>query len=150
MKAFKNILFPIDLSEASEKLVETVQMVAECFGARVHLLFVARILDYFAGIYVPAASITSMEKSIMEGAEKKLYEFQERYFSERESASAAVLPGDAAEEILKYVSEKKIDLIIMGTHGRKGLDKIIFGSVAERVVKASPVPVMVINPYKSN
>ena len=43
---------------------------------------------------------------------------------------------------------KKIDLVIMGTHGRKGMDKIIFGSVAERVVKTSPVPVMVVNPFK--
>ena len=41
-----------------------------------------------------------------------------------------------------------VDLVIMGTHGRKGMDKIIFGSVAERVVKTSPVPVMVVNPYK--
>jgi nucleotide-binding universal stress UspA family protein len=41
-----------------------------------------------------------------------------------------------------------MDLIIMGTHGRKGMDKVIFGSVAERVVKTAPVPVLVVNPYK--
>jgi nucleotide-binding universal stress UspA family protein len=55
--------------------------------------------------------------------------------------------GDAAEEILKYVRSEGIDLIIMGTHGRKGLEKIVFGSVAERVVQKSPVPVLTINPY---
>jgi nucleotide-binding universal stress UspA family protein len=56
--------------------------------------------------------------------------------------------GDASEQILSYVEDQKIDLIIMGTHGRKGMDKIIFGSVAERVVKSSPVPVLVVNPFK--
>ena len=50
--------------------------------------------------------------------------------------------------IINYVTSKGIDLVIMGTHGRKGLDKVIFGSVAERVVKTAPVPVMVVNPHK--
>jgi len=56
--------------------------------------------------------------------------------------------GDAAEKIIEYIGDQHIDLVIMGTHGRKGMDKIIFGSVAERVVKTSPVPAMVVNPYK--
>ncbi len=59
-----------------------------------------------------------------------------------------ILIGDAASEIIRYAQEEKIDLIIMGTHGRKGLEKALFGSVAEKVVKNSPVPVLTINPYK--
>jgi len=50
--------------------------------------------------------------------------------------------------IIDYAQTEKIDLIIMGTHGRKGLDRTFFGSVAENVVKNAPMPVMVINPYK--
>jgi nucleotide-binding universal stress UspA family protein len=59
-----------------------------------------------------------------------------------------IVVGDAANEIIAYAQEEKIDLIIMGTHGRKGLEKALFGSVADRVVKNSPVPVLTINPYK--
>ena len=53
-----------------------------------------------------------------------------------------------AKEILKVVESEDIDLLIMGTHGRKGLEHVFFGSVAENVVKKSPVPVLTINPYK--
>jgi nucleotide-binding universal stress UspA family protein len=59
-----------------------------------------------------------------------------------------VVSGDAADEILKVIESEGIDLLIMGTHGRKGLEQVIFGSVAEKVVKKSPVPVLTINPYK--
>ncbi|MBC2709827.1 MAG: universal stress protein [Desulfosarcina sp.] len=62
--------------------------------------------------------------------------------------SKKVVSGDAADEILKVLEAEDIDLVIMGTHGRKGLEHVIFGSVAEKVVKKSPVPVLSINPYK--
>ena len=60
-----------------------------------------------------------------------------------------VLKLTRREEIINYIEDQNIDLVIMGTHGRKGMDKVIFGSVAERVLKTSPVPVMVVNPYKT-
>jgi nucleotide-binding universal stress UspA family protein len=59
-----------------------------------------------------------------------------------------VILGDAAEKILEYAKNEDMDMIIMGTHGRKGMDRVIFGSVAEKVVKMSPVPLFIINPYK--
>jgi nucleotide-binding universal stress UspA family protein len=150
MKECKRILFPVDLSESSAKIVPYIQTVAKKFDAKIHILFVARILDYFAGIYVPAPSITSMEKDIIDGAEKRLYEFMDEHFRAFPNTKTAVVAGDASEEIIKYIEDRHIDLVIMGTHGRKGLDKVIFGSVAERVVKTAPVPVMVVNPYKTD
>jgi len=77
-----------------------------------------------------------------------LYELLDEHFIEFPHTKTAVVAGDASEEILNYIEAQRIDLVIMATHGRKGMDKIIFGSVAERVVKNSPVPVMVVNPYK--
>lgn len=56
--------------------------------------------------------------------------------------------GDPAQEILKSIESEGVDLVIMGTHGSKGLDKVFFGSVAETVVKKSPVPVLTVNPYR--
>ena len=148
MKEFKKILFPVDLSESSPKIVPCVTTMAEKFGAEVHLLFVARVFEYFTGIYVPHPSINKFEDEVMEGATKKLEEFKEEYFSDFQDVKAEVVPGDSSEEILKYIQTKGIDLLIMGTHGRKGLEKVIFGSVAEKVSKASPVPLLLVNPYK--
>ena len=149
MKEFKKILFPVDLSESSEKILPYVQIVAKKFEAKIHILFAARVFQYLSSIYVPHPSINKFEREIFEGAEKKLYEFIDKYFKEYPGTKPVVVPGDASEEIINYVESQGIDLIIMGTHGRKGLDKAIFGSVAERVVKGALVPVMVVNPYKA-
>ena len=59
-----------------------------------------------------------------------------------------ILFGDPAQEILKTIDSEGIDIVVMGTHGRKALEHVFFGSVAENVVKKSPVPVLTINPYK--
>jgi nucleotide-binding universal stress UspA family protein len=148
MKEFKRILFPVDLSPASVKITSFVQSMADRYGARVHLLFVARVFDYFTSMYVPNPSVSQFEKEVIEGAEKRLYEFADENFKEFPGTKTQVVAGDPSDEILNYIGTHGIDLVIMGTHGRKGLDKVIFGSVAERVVKTSPVPVMVVNPFK--
>jgi nucleotide-binding universal stress UspA family protein len=146
MEFAKKILFPVDLSEVSPKIAPYVKEVASKFEAEVHLVFVARILQHFVSIYVPHPSVRNFEAEIVKGAERKLEEFVEEHF-QGVSPKAKVVLGDAAEEILNYVQSEGIDLVIMGTHGRKGLEKIVFGSVAERVVKKSPVPVLTVNPY---
>lgn len=146
MHHFKKILFPVDLSEASPKIVPYVREMAAKFDAEVHLLFVARILQHFTSIYVPHPSVNEFEAEIVKGAEKKLQEFTEEYFKDV-LCKARVVLGDAAEETLNYVRSEGIDLIVMGTHGRKGLEHVIFGSVAEKVVKKSAVPVLTVNPH---
>ena len=148
MKDFKKILFPVDLSEASVKIVPFLKSLANRYDARVHLLFVARVFDYFTSMYVPHPSVSQFEKEVLEGAEKRLYEFADENFKDLPGTKTQVVAGDPSEEILGYIAAHGIDLVVMGTHGRKGLDKVIFGSVAERVVKSSPVPVMVVNPFK--
>ena len=147
MTHFKKILFPVDLSPASIKVVPYVQTMASTHGARIHLLFVARVFDYFTSMYVPHPSVSQFEKEVIEGAEKRLYEFAEEHFKGIDGVKVKVAAGDPSDEILSYIGAMGIDLVIMGTHGRRGLDKIMFGSVAERVVKSSPVPVMVVNPF---
>ena len=148
MKEFKKILFPLDLSESSVKIVPFVQGMASKHGALIHLLFVARVFDYFTSMYVPHPSVSQFEKEVIDGAQKRLYEFAGEHFKGFEGVKSKVAAGDPSDEILNYIESNKIDLVIMGTHGRKGLDKVIFGSVAERVVKSATVPVMVVNPFR--
>ena len=70
-----------------------------------------------------------------------------KYFEAAPSIRAIAVPGDASEEIFNYVHQGKIDMLILGTHGRKGLNKTVFGSVAERRAKVAPVPVLLVNAY---
>ena len=148
MKAFKKILFPVDFSDVSPKIAPWVRMVAERFEAQIHLLFVARRLAYFSDVYVTPVAIESFEGGVIKGWETKMEEFVEMHFEKYPAIKPKVLLGDAADRILNYILSEGIDLVIMGTHGRKGLERILFGSVADRVIKMSPVPVLSINPYR--
>ena len=149
MEKFKTILFPVDLSPASPELVPYAKTMAEKFESEIHLLFVARRFQHLSDMYVPEPEIYTFERGILEGAERRLDEFKDTHFMMPANIKTAVLSGDPAEEIITYTQTEKVDMIVMGTHGRKGLNKIVFGSVAERVVKRSPVPVFIVNPYKT-
>lgn len=148
MKTINRILFPVDLTESSDKLVPHVTTMVHKFEAQLHLLFVVRIFQYFSSIYVPYPSINLFESELLEGARRRMDEFHDGHFKALPDVVDEVILGDASETILEYIANKQIDMVIMGTHGRKGLDRVIFGSVAERVIKNSPVPVLVVNPYK--
>lgn len=146
MKDFKNILLPIDFSESSKKLIPYVLTMAQAFGSQIHLLYVVRDFKYLASFHVPHPSLDTLENEVVVNAEKMIQRTCEEHFPS--ACITRVARGDAAAEIIRYAESEKIDMIIMGTHGRKGLDRTLFGSVAENVVKNAPVPVMVINPHK--
>ena len=148
MSMFKKILFPVDLSDSAAEIVPHVTAMASAFQADLHLLFVARIFKYYDTIYVPPVSIVEFEGKVVQGGKKRLDEFVEEHLKDCCVSVARVVPGDPAEEILRYVDAEGIDLVIMSTHGRKGLDRILFGSVASHVVTNSSVPVMTVNPYR--
>ena len=148
MKVFNKILFPVDLSEVSQKIAPWVLTMAKQFGAEVHLLFVVRKFVHFSGMYVDSISIQNFQNEVIRGAQQSIDEFAKTHFGEHNSCKTNVVEGDAAEEIINYIKAEGIHLVIMGTHGRKGLNRILFGSVAERVIKMSPVPVLSINPYR--
>ncbi|MBW1705887.1 MAG: universal stress protein [Deltaproteobacteria bacterium] len=149
MTKFKKLLFPIDFSDVSPKIAPWALTVAQKFSAEIHLLFVARRLEHLASLNVAQVSIEDFENEVIRGAETKMEEFANKNFQAYSDCKTRVVLGDAAEEILNYVESEKIDLIVIGTHGRKGMERILFGSVAERVIKMAPVPVMSINPYRT-
>jgi nucleotide-binding universal stress UspA family protein len=147
MEKQHRILFPIDFSECSSQLADDILNFAEKFDSEIHMIYVVRAFGYYSTLYVTSSAIQEIEDSVMTGAEKSLIEFKHNFFSDYPKLRHKILHGDAAEEIIRYASVYEIDLIIMGTHGRKALEKILLGSVAQRVVQSSPVPVLTINPY---
>ena len=148
MVAFQNILFPVDLSESASKLSPYIKYIAEKFHARMHLLCVVQDLENYESFFVPHPSLEIFAEELKTGASKKLDHFLREYMPDIPDVEYDVVLGDPAEEIVKYANEHDIDMIVMGTHGRKGLDRLVFGSVAEKVVKMSPVPVLTLNPHK--
>jgi len=148
MVTIKRILFPIDFSECSYDVVPYVLSMTEKFEATVYLLYVARDLRHFAGFHVPHTSISLFTKELMEGSELLMDQVSKDHFDRCPNFQRKVVIGDPGEEIVKTAAEEGIDLIVMGTHGRKGLDRTLFGSVAGYVVKHSSVPVLTVNPYR--
>ena len=147
MKEIRKILFPCDLTENSSKILPYVLSICDKYNSTIYLLHVVQDLQRWGKDYIPHPSMDKYQKEAEEGAKKAMERFCEKsHFGG--SIQKSITSGDPIDEILKTIDSEDIDLVIMGTHGRKGLEHVIFGSVAENVVKKSPVPVLSINPYK--
>jgi nucleotide-binding universal stress UspA family protein len=146
MKQIKKILFPIDFASNFETLVPWVSTLADKFDATVYVLFVAQDLSHFATFYVPHGNIENFQGQALESARKRMAAAVEEFFKKFSKLETRVEQGSPAEKILAFVQKEKIDMIIMGSHGRSGLDRIIFGSVANKVVKSATCPVLTIHP----
>lgn len=145
MPVIKKIICAVDLSQHSALVADYAMALAKGLGAEIHVVYAAPSLTQYVGFHVPPSSIESFVGEIVAGAEKSLDGFVAEHFKDQ-AVRAKVLNGYAAEEILAYATSINADMIIMGTHGRTGIDRILFGSVAERVVKSAPMPVLTVRP----
>lgn len=148
----RRVLTPIDFSDNSRLIAESAAYMAGKFKASMYLIFVVQNFEDYSGFFVPQMSMPNLESELVEGAEEKMASFCKDLqpicdkFGVSE-LNSQVFMGDVAEQIVDYAVEIGSDLIIMGTHGYKGLEKIMFGSVADKVVRGAQCPVMTINPY---
>ena len=145
MPAIKKILCALDLSQHSEHVAAYATEFSKKFDAEIVAVYIAPALTQYVGFHVPPSSIENFVREIVTGAEESMQEFVGKHFV-GVNATGKVLHGYAAEEILTHAAEIGADMIIMGTHGRKGIDRILFGSVAEKIVKSSTIPVMTVRP----
>ncbi len=142
MAGFKKILFPTDLGEESKKISEHVKMMAEKFGAEIHVIYVAHVGHYYNTLDVPIAGLSNFEAEVVSAASNQMKDFAETQFKGIK-IKTEILSGNPADEIYDYAVKNGIDLIIMG-HSRAGLERVLLGSVAHRILKLSPVPVMIV------
>ena len=145
MKEIKKILCAVDLSEHSKDVAEYAVLLAKGLNASVVVVYTAPSLSQYVGFHVPPNTIENFVGEIVSGAEKSMESFVAENFA-GVTATGKVLIGYAAEEILAHAKEEEVDIIVMGTHGRKGIDRILFGSVAEKVVKNADMPVLTVRP----
>lgn len=146
MKQINKILFPIDFTSHYESLLPWVSTFAGKFDATVYVLFVAQDLANFTTFYVPHGNIQAFQQEAVESARKRMTAAVQEHFKDFAKLETRVESGPAAAKILELAKKEKIDMIIMGAHGRKGLDRAIFGSVADKVVQGAPCPVLTIHP----
>ncbi len=147
MIAIKEIMAPTDFSEPSEIALRYAKALAENFQARLHLV---HVIDENALIYpwtspdgTPIALGAARTELEQVSADRlgKLLTAEER---EKFSAQVEILVGSPFLEIITYAKTQNIDLIIMGTHGRGPIAHMLMGSVAEKVVRKAPCPVLTV------
>lgn len=146
MKQVQKILFPIDLSEKFETLLPWVSTFVKAFDATLYVLFVAQDLKSIS--FIPHLSIDKLQQEALSAAQEKMAGAKQEFFKDFKKLETRVAMGSPAEKILDVAKEEGIDLIIMGTHGRKGLEAKIFGSVCLKVARDADVPVLTIHPPK--
>lgn len=144
MKRFEKILLATDFSDYSEVACEYALGMAQCFGSSISVLHVINEPVDLRGFYVPHISFEELEQEIAAGAAKLLDEFCAKQLAGFADYTTQIASGIPYEEIVRVAVEQESSLIIIGTHGRTGLDHLLFGSTAERVVRNAPCPVMTI------
>jgi nucleotide-binding universal stress UspA family protein len=140
MSTFERILVPTDFSPPSDHALEVAINLARKLGARLVLLHVWSMpyTAYSEGLNWP---MDEMERA----AKKELDDLHAETVKVYPATDAILRAGFEASAILEIIDIHAIDLVVMGTHGRRGLPRLLVGSVAERVVRLSPVPVMTVS-----
>lgn len=143
MLSIATILCPVDFSEGSARALDYATSMALRFDATLHLLHVRRIdvlVSPDGGLAIPAEALREIAKA----AHDKLASIAEGPKARGAKVEIHDREGSPAEEAVALAGSIPADLIVVGTHGRTGLSRLLLGSVAERIVRTSPVPVLTV------
>jgi nucleotide-binding universal stress UspA family protein len=149
MTTWKTILVPHDFSASADRAVAIAAEEARLRGAHVVLLHVVELVPHFGPdltmMVAPGTTEpVSVRRYYMDVAEAELKVIADQLTTDGVATTVVVRSGIPVDEIRQLVGEQPIDVIVMGTHGRTGLRHLIMGSVAERVLRTSSVPVLTI------
>jgi nucleotide-binding universal stress UspA family protein len=136
---YDDILLPTDGSDAANAAVDNALSLAVKYDARLHVLYVADTTEY---------SMVTFEDDVVDPLQQEgegvVDDVVQRAETEGVVAKGVVMQGGVFETIQNYVADEGIDAIVMGTHGRRGLGRALLGSVTERIVRTSDVPVLTV------
>lgn len=149
MSDIKKIMYPLELSHVSPHVAPWVVTMAQKWDAELHVVHVVPGMEFWGVAYASEALIAKDMPLLMAKVTPLVDEFCLNHFKAHPPVAQEVLSGEPAKEIVTYAESKGIDMIVMGTHSHAGLDRVLFGSVADMVVRTSPVPVLVVPPVKS-
>lgn len=142
----ENVLIPTDFSACADHALSHAVEVADRFGARLHILHVVNELDPdWYGITDAQERAVKLRDQIETEARERLKELApETDHRDFETTVSLQLSFDVADSINEYVQEREIDLVVMGTHGRQGIDRLMLGNVANKIIRHAPCPVMTV------
>jgi nucleotide-binding universal stress UspA family protein len=151
MIEIKRILCPVDFSEFSRHAVECAGVLARWYESEISLLYVqpmpmAAAIPYGGPVVVDRIVLPAEER---ERFQKDLEQFAQPLVDAGIPISVHVADGSAVDRILALAGEKQADLIVMGTHGRSGFERLLLGSVAERILRKAACPVLTVPPRVS-
>ena len=146
MKQYKHILVPLDGSELAELALVDAFSLAHLNGAEITLLQVISPFDYMVGDAAPMVFTDELVKAHQDAALHYLEEITGREECRNLRVHLAIEIGTPAETIIDYAQREPVDLIVMATHGRSGLRRWVYGSVADKVVRGASVPVLLYRP----
>ena len=144
MADIKKILFATDFSENSKYALTYALSFARQYDAMLYIQHVIQQPSYPLGMYAEISfdAMDKFNRNISEVTEKEMRELCQQDLNGVKNYEAMILSGTPFLEILRTAREKEIDLIVVGTHGRTGLDHVLFGSTAEKVVRRASCPVV--------
>ena len=144
MITIKTILVPTDFSDASVAAQQYALGLAEAFGSAVHLLHVVQ--DPYVQPWAAEAFGVSLAGVLERWEQDARAQLEQASSAAAAGVTCMTRVGHPFVEILNYASEAHVDLIVMGTHGRGPVAHMLLGSVAERVVRKAPCPVLTVRP----
>ncbi len=140
----KTILFPTDFSNGARAAMDHAVSLARDYKARIILLYVIQDIS-IAEWYIPSSlSVTDLVEDMQKSAWKEMDKWAAEAAAKVGEVEKAVVRGVPFVEIIKMAKEKSADLVVIGTHGRTGIDHMLFGSTAEKVVRKAPCPVLTV------
>jgi nucleotide-binding universal stress UspA family protein len=150
MVTFKHILIPTDFSESANKAIDYALPIAKQFQSRLSLIHVYEPIIYYADAPIGMPDVVEIEQNIRTSAEDSLRLIVDQHIKPREAEYGPIaverilVQGKPYLEILRAAFERRVDLIVLSTHGRSGLEHILMGSVTEKVVRKAPCPVLTV------
>lgn len=146
MKRFKQILATTDLSPESFAAVQYAAHLAEGQGAKLTILHVPQTTTLLFTDFAPPVDLLSLDRTIEAAARETLEAWVRRHVKSKSGVRVVIRAGVTHEVVCKVAAEAGANLVVMATHGRRGIGHVILGSVTERVLREAPCPVLVVRP----
>lgn len=144
----KKILVPQDFSDYSLHALKYAVTFAELFKSELIVLHIVEPIVYPADFSFGQVSIPAMEEEIRKHSEEQLHELVEKEIPAGIRATPIIRVGKPFIEIVEVAKSENADLIVISSHGRTGMDHVLFGSTADKVVRKAPCPVLTIRPHE--
>ena len=142
----ERILYPTDFSEGSAYALSRAKELAIHYNAKLYIVHVVYDVVKTTGLHIPHISSEELYKELNKWGEEEIEKCCAEETKNMDNIEKIILHGVPYEEIINFAEKEDIDMIVIGTYGHSGLERFVFGSTAERVVRRAPCAVLTVRP----